>query len=262
MRDEADRRIGHLYPKPFSRTGSRATVIAWLWARTVTCPNPACRVDDATCSQLLAEQEERQRSLGSPCSRLLLAKQGSLRDRGTARRSTGQKDHRPTGATCLLCRIRQYLSDYVRTEGEGRRMGAQLMALSCRGTAARYTFAPTEEHEQMQRRFASPSIYPRTNLPERALGFRVQAYGMTHPRRSTSQIGSSRPCVRSAISSRKHATECSSRVERRRDIRRRHCDVPWRSQLQHRLTTSRRLPRGGTNHRARLTRAFSRRRFR
>ena len=45
MRDEAERRIGHLYPKvtlPKEYVGDEATVIAWLWARTVKCPNPAC----------------------------------------------------------------------------------------------------------------------------------------------------------------------------------------------------------------------------
>src|SRR5579875_2803149 len=47
MRDEAERRIGHLYPKvtlPKEYGGGEATVIAWLWVRTVTCPNPACGV--------------------------------------------------------------------------------------------------------------------------------------------------------------------------------------------------------------------------
>jgi len=45
MRDEAEKRIGHLYPKvrlPKKDGGGEATVIAWLWARTVKCPNPAC----------------------------------------------------------------------------------------------------------------------------------------------------------------------------------------------------------------------------
>jgi putative DNA methylase len=48
MRDEAEKRIGHLYPKvtlPKEYGGGEATVIAWLWARTVKCPNPACRID-------------------------------------------------------------------------------------------------------------------------------------------------------------------------------------------------------------------------
>src|SRR6266852_7001324 len=45
MRNEAWKRIGHLYPKvhlPREYGGGEATVIAWLWMRTVTCPNPAC----------------------------------------------------------------------------------------------------------------------------------------------------------------------------------------------------------------------------
>ena len=54
MRDEAEKRIGHLYPKVrvtarWHRTGPTLTptcdrdltVIAWLWARTVKSPNPA-----------------------------------------------------------------------------------------------------------------------------------------------------------------------------------------------------------------------------
>lgn len=42
MREEAFKRIGHLYPTAKLSNGSEATVIAWIWARTVTCPNPAC----------------------------------------------------------------------------------------------------------------------------------------------------------------------------------------------------------------------------
>jgi putative DNA methylase len=42
MRDRARERIGHLYPPVKLKDGSDATVIAWLWARTVACPNPAC----------------------------------------------------------------------------------------------------------------------------------------------------------------------------------------------------------------------------
>jgi putative DNA methylase len=45
MRDEAERRIGHLYPKQLLPDGTKATVVAWIWARTVTCPNPACGIE-------------------------------------------------------------------------------------------------------------------------------------------------------------------------------------------------------------------------
>ena len=44
MREEAFRRIGHLYPKAKLPDGSDAIVIAWLWARTIPCLNPVCGV--------------------------------------------------------------------------------------------------------------------------------------------------------------------------------------------------------------------------
>lgn len=50
MRDQAKDRIGHHYPDATivdEKTGkkSTATPIAWIWARTVTCPNPACGIE-------------------------------------------------------------------------------------------------------------------------------------------------------------------------------------------------------------------------
>ncbi len=41
MRDEAERRIGNLYPDAVSPEGERLTPIAWIWARTVESPDPA-----------------------------------------------------------------------------------------------------------------------------------------------------------------------------------------------------------------------------
>lgn len=43
MREEAARRIGHLYPEATLPNGSKATVTAWLWARTVRSPDPAAK---------------------------------------------------------------------------------------------------------------------------------------------------------------------------------------------------------------------------
>jgi putative DNA methylase len=48
MYDEAFRRIGHLYPSarlPRDQGHTEATAVAWLWARTLRCPNPACRAE-------------------------------------------------------------------------------------------------------------------------------------------------------------------------------------------------------------------------
>src|SRR3954453_982213 len=45
IRDEAQKRIGEHYPRARLEDGTKARVIAWLWARTVTCPNPACGIE-------------------------------------------------------------------------------------------------------------------------------------------------------------------------------------------------------------------------
>lgn len=48
MKEKAYEKIGHLYPKvqlPPEEDGGEATVIAWIWARTVKCPNPACEAE-------------------------------------------------------------------------------------------------------------------------------------------------------------------------------------------------------------------------
>jgi hypothetical protein len=63
MKHEAFKRIGHLYPKvkvPKEQGGGEATVIAWIWARTVKCPNPACGCEmPLVRSALRAVQERR-----------------------------------------------------------------------------------------------------------------------------------------------------------------------------------------------------------
>lgn len=41
MRDEAKRKIGHLYPDVEGPTGEMLTPIAWIWARTVESPDPS-----------------------------------------------------------------------------------------------------------------------------------------------------------------------------------------------------------------------------
>lgn len=48
MKNEAFKRVGNLYPKvkvPDEQGGGEATVIAWVWTRTVKCPNPACECE-------------------------------------------------------------------------------------------------------------------------------------------------------------------------------------------------------------------------
>jgi putative DNA methylase len=186
MRDEAEKRIGHLYPKvelppyegkPKEHGGGEATVIAWLWARTVKCPNPACG-----CQMPLVRSFELSKKKGkeawvepivghsqSPPVIKFEVKTGEGKPlEGTTSRK---------GTVCLACATPTNL-DYIRSEGKAGRMNAQLMAIVAEGNKGRIYLSPDEEHERIAVS-TQPEWKPESDLPKKALGFRVQAYGMT-----------------------------------------------------------------------------------
>ena len=209
MRDEAERRIGHLYPKvklPKEYGGGEATVIAWLWARTVTCPNPACgatmplvrsfalstKKGKETWVEPVVVRNEgggmRNESGGvrnedghSTSHSSLLSPRSSVRFEvrsGAGRPPEGTVGRK--GARCVCCGTSVPL-DHVRAEGKAGRMGAQMMAIVAEGKRGRIYLPPDEEHERIAAS-AQPEWAPETELPEQALGFRVQNYGLTHHR--------------------------------------------------------------------------------
>ena len=171
MRDEAQKRIGHLYPK-VKISGVDATVIAWIWARTVICPNPACAgTMPLARSFWLSKKKGKERYInpvpnGTRIRFEIGGPEGVPRD-GTVGR---------TGAVCLLCNTPVPLS-YIREEGKSGRLGTQLMAIAAEGPRRRYYVAPTDEHEKAAH-IPRPDAVPEAELPKQALGFRVQAYGM------------------------------------------------------------------------------------
>ncbi len=172
MRHEAEKRIGHLYPKAKLPDGTEATVIAWIWARTVTCPNPACGgTMPLVRSFWLGKKKGKERYVhpvadGKRVRFTIRGPQGVPRE-GTVGR---------TGAVCLICNTPVPLA-HVRAEGKAGRMGAQLMAIVAEGLRQRYYMPPNEEHERAAA-VLRPVDVPESELPEHALGFRVQGYGM------------------------------------------------------------------------------------
>ena len=178
MRDEAERRIGHLYPKAKLDDGSKANVIAWIWARTVTCPNPACGIEMPLARSWWLGKKKGKEAYVVPRVADGRVEFGIGHD--VTRAPTKADDGTVTrnGARCVACGTAVPLA-YIRTEGKGDRIGARLMVIAAEGNRRRHYLAPTEEHEAAAR-VPIPDGAPDTELPEAALGFRVQGYGMTH----------------------------------------------------------------------------------
>ncbi len=176
IRDEAERRIGHLYPKVVLPSGTTAPVIAWIWARTVTCPNPACGISMPLIRSFWLGKKKGKEAYVVPhvgAGRIEFAI-------GTGIASAPRKDEdgtvRRTGAVCLACGGAVPLS-YIRAEGKAGRIGQQLIAIAAEANRRRIYLPPTPEHERAAD-VSVPEDVPDTELPEAALGFRVQGYGM------------------------------------------------------------------------------------
>lgn len=192
MRDEAEKRIGSLYPKieitadmaterPDLKplVGQKLIVIAWLWARTVRSPNPAfshAEVPLASTFVLATKsgkeayiepvvEEDRYRftvKIGTPTN---AAKAGT--------KAAG----RGANFACVLSGT-PISGDYIKAEGQAGRIGTRLMAIVAEGVRGRVYLGPTTEHEEIART-AKPEWSPDVEFLKQALGFRVGNYGMT-----------------------------------------------------------------------------------
>ena len=169
MRDEAERRIGHLYPKieitPEMVTGTagvssarpdlkkyegqKLTVIAWLWARTVKSPNPAfADVGVPLASTFMLSTKAGKATYVEPVIEgdgyRFTIKVGNPKDAEAAK--NGTKLARGANFQCLVSGT-PIASDYIKAEGKAGRMGARLVAIVADGDRSRVYIAPTTEHE-------------------------------------------------------------------------------------------------------------------
>jgi putative DNA methylase len=177
LRDEAFTRLGHLYPKATAPDGTEANVFAWLWARTVGCPNPSCRAEmPLVRSFMLSSKKGREHFLEpmiDPTARTVefIVRPGKTATQGTVGRA---------GARCIFCGTAVPF-DHIRTEGRAGRLGVQLLAMVVEGERGRVYLAAAPEHTESALSVELDDL-PNTELPEQALGFRVQAYGITRHR--------------------------------------------------------------------------------
>jgi putative DNA methylase len=192
MRGEAIKRLGHLYP-PITITeeiikdrpdlvaqgikaGDKLTVIAWLWARTVKCPNPACNAEMPLIKSYWLSKRKGSKAWIAPLPclenkrlryKVVISEQDEPSD-GTVNRN---------GAACLCCNTPVSL-DYIRAEGINHNLNAHLIAIVAEGRRGRIFIPPQNDHEIVSK-IATPTDKPDTDLPNQALGFRVQLYGFT-----------------------------------------------------------------------------------
>ena len=172
MHEEAEKRIGHLYPKievtaelarerpdlkPY--LGRNLTVIAWIWARTVKSPNPAfANVDVPLASTFLLSTKKGKEAYVEPVVEdgccCFTVKSG--KPPGSAK--NGTKLARGANFQCVMSGA--VINDpYIKAESMGGRMGSRLMAVVAEGDRGRIYISPTPEQESVARQ-ARPAWTP------------------------------------------------------------------------------------------------------
>lgn len=174
MKEEAARRIGHMYPKvrvPAEQGGGEATVIAWLWARTVKCPNPACGHEAILVRSFdLSKKKGKEWHVEPVCEggevRFEVAPGKAMHD-GTVNRR---------GATCVHCGA-PIAFDHIREESREGRMGAKLMAIVAEGQRGRIYIAP-DEVQIAAADVPMPDDYPQGKLAYYPGHLNTNVYGL------------------------------------------------------------------------------------
>ncbi len=192
MRDEAEKRIGHLYPnvavtaemakgrpdlKPL--LGQKLTVIAWLWARTIKSPNPAfAQVDVPLASTFMLSTKAGREAYVEPVIEgdgyRFTVKVGKPKDAEAAK--NGTKLARGANFRCLMSGA-PIAGDYIKAEGQAGRMGARLMAIVAEGKRGRVYVSPMPGHEAIARH-ARPTWKPDVEISGSTQYLGVQPYGM------------------------------------------------------------------------------------
>ena len=193
MRDEAEKRIGHLYPKvkitkemvkerPDLKQyeGEELTVIAWLWARTVKSPNPAfSKIDVPLASTFMLSTKVGKEAYVEPVIEdgeyRFTVKVGKPKDAETAK--DGTKVGRGGNFACLISGTPIPVSA-IRDQGIAGKMGARLMAIVAEGTRGRVYLGPTPDHEAVARK-GKPEWKPDTEINHNPRDIRTQLYGLT-----------------------------------------------------------------------------------
>lgn len=158
LRDEAQRRIGHLYPDATGPQGKKLTPIAWIWARTVASPDPAWHGHvPLVPSWLLAKKP------GKPLIWVEPVVDQEREEVTYAVRIGGEPTADRTvdrGIGSCLATGAAIPGDYIKNAGRSGAMGAQLMAIVAEGGRARAYLPANAEHETIARDVDLPQSLP------------------------------------------------------------------------------------------------------
>jgi putative DNA methylase len=162
MKKKAFERIGHLYPKvkvPKEQGGGEATVIAWIWARSVKCPNPACGCEMPLSGSFELTKKKNKEAYIQPIFDGNKIRYEVKHGKGAP---VSAKTSRGANFKCICCG-EATTSEYIKDEAIAGRMGLVLMAIVAEGNNGRIYISPDEEQIKVAQA-NKPENYPSQEL--------------------------------------------------------------------------------------------------
>ena len=177
VQEQARQSIGTFFPRAQMPNGDEKTVIAWLWANTVPCRNPACGVPMPLIKSFQLAKKGPRKFWARPVfdqraktvSFIVQENNVGVPDEPTVRERT---------AVCVACDSPVDLN-YVSQQARAGKMTREMTAIVVDGHPGKSFLSPNQEHINTARK-PVPERRPQGRLPDQALGFRVQRYGVTH----------------------------------------------------------------------------------
>jgi len=180
MRDQAERRIGLQYPKvelPPEYGGGESTVVAWLWARTVRCPNPACGADMHLISSMsLSTKPGRERWLEPVVDRATRRVTFAI-GRKPGSPPPAPKTGRGANFKCFVCQTNAP-EEHIKAEGMAGRMGSTLLAIVAEVASGR-TYLPSDSRHINASQVVA-DWRPDEELADDPRAIWCKLYGLTH----------------------------------------------------------------------------------
>ena len=176
MREEAHHHIGYLYPKVQLPDGTFATVVAWLWARTVPCINPACGLQMPLMRTFQVSKKKGNEHWTKPVidtESNTLSFVVQTHTEGVPKGGTVSKN----GAFCIACGSAVKLP-YVREQAKAGKMEEVMTAIVAESDRGKLFLSPNINHIQVAQSGES-TWRPRGKLPDKARSISVQLYGFT-----------------------------------------------------------------------------------
>lgn len=179
IRNEACKRLGHMYPQidvPKSQGGGKTDAVAWIWAHTVKCPNPACGCEMPLANGFTLSKKKGHEAYVEP-----VFDREKKQIKYTVRLGGKKPDNEPKlarGANfkCIMCG-EATTPDYIKEESFAGRLGSVLIGIIGEGKKQRVFVEPNEE-QILAAKVDKPEDYPTGKLSDDRRALWTPIYGL------------------------------------------------------------------------------------